>query len=218
MKPFSTTPVNLFLFRLSLLSLALFTATALFVFLVADPRMDEAVLQSFQGKKGSSFTSFMLFITFLGKHHFLIPANLALILFFLIAKNNEWALRVAIVSTGGVLLMGLLKNLFGRQRPPAPLVEGITNNSFPSGHAMMGAAFYGLLAVLCFIIIKNKWLKNGLITLLLLFLLLIGFSRIYLRVHYITDVIAGYSLGVFWLCIAMWIVNKVINRQPHQGL
>jgi undecaprenyl-diphosphatase len=207
---------NAVLINLSLGSLLVFIATALLVFVFHETKTDEAVFKVSDTQRNFPCTRFMLFITWWGKHSFLVPANLALIAFFLFLKNNKRALLTAVISIGGVSLMGLLKNLFARHRPSAPLVDGITNYSFPSGHAMMSVLFYGLLALLCFIYIKNKWLRAALIGLLLLFILLIGFSRIYLRVHYTTDVIAGYSFGLCWLCLCLYGFNKlVINKQKQ---
>lgn len=151
----------------------------------------------------------MLFVTFFGKHSFLIPAFSLLLLYFVYSKNKHLAVVTAVISIGGVSLMGLLKNLFARQRPSFPMVDGITNYGFPSGHAMMGVAFYGLLIIFCFLYIKNKWIKIVSVNLLLLFILMIGFSRIYLRVHYTTDVMAGYSFGTFWLCLCLYVTGRV---------
>jgi undecaprenyl-diphosphatase len=154
----------------------------------------------------------MIFISFLGKHSFLIPANLLFLAYFLFIKNKKWALGVAAVSLSSLGLMSLLKNLIQRQRPAEPIVDGITNFSFPSGHAFMSVAFYGLLAWWMATIIKNKRLRIIVIVFLLLLILLISFSRIYLRVHYATDSLAGLSLGTAWLILSLAIIDKWQGR------
>lgn len=155
-----------------------------------------------------SRTRIMLFISFLAKHTFLTPAIFLLITFFLFKKNKWMAIRTGTVLLSSLLLMSLLKRLIHRDRPPDPLVEGITNFSFPSGHAFMGVAFYGLLIWLAADYFKKNWLRRLVIALLLLIIAGIGFSRIYLRVHYATDVIAGVCIGFVWLDFCLWFIDK----------
>ena len=127
------------------------------------------------------------------------------------------AIRTATVLLSSLLVMSLLKSLIQRQRPPNPLVEGITNYSFPSGHAFMSVAFYGLLIWYTNIYIRNKWLQRMVIFFLLLVIAAIGFSRIYLRMHYATDVIAGICLGFVWLDFCLWFIdNKQTSRSALQ--
>jgi undecaprenyl-diphosphatase len=101
-----------------------------------------------------------------------------------------------------------LKNLFGRHRPLIPLLEEARGLSFPSGHALMSVTFYGLLIYIAWHSIQNKGLKWTLITALLILILFIGFSRIYLRVHYTTDVLAGFATGFLWLVISLWVLKQ----------
>lgn len=155
-----------------------------------------------------SRTRIMRFISFLGKHSFLIPVIFLMIAWFLFKKNKWMAIRTAAVLLSSLLVMSLLKSLIKRQRPPDPLVDGITNYSFPSGHAFMSVAFYGLLIWYATIYIGNKWIRRMVIFLLLLVIAAIGFSRIYLRVHYATDVIAGLCIGFVWLDFCLWFIDK----------
>lgn len=157
-------------------------------------------------------TRLMTTISFLSNHKFLIPANIFLIALFLFLNNRWEAIRVTVISLSSLGLMSLLKNLIQRDRPPNQLVEGITNFSFPSGHAMMSVAFYGLLIWWASKNITNKLLRNILVVLLLLLILMIGFSRIYLRVHYITDVIAGLCIGTIWLITLLAIMDRIKRK------
>lgn len=149
-------------------------------------------------------------ITFLGNHSFLIPAFSLLIIILLALRQKKEALQTLLIALSSLGLMSLFKNLFQRDRPDHPLVDGITNFSFPSGHAMMSIAFYGLLMILAVRHIRNHSQRNLVIGLLALLILLIGFSRIYLRVHYPSDVIAGYSFGIAWL----WLSWRITTRIP----
>lgn len=150
----------------------------------------------------------MLFISFLAKHTFLTPAIFLLIALFLVKKNKWMAIRTSTVLLSSLLLMSVLKRLIQRQRPPDPLIEGITNFSFPSGHAFMGVAFYGLLIWFASVYINTNWLRRSVMVFLLLIIAAIGFSRIYLRVHYATDVIAGICIGFVWLDFCLWFIDK----------
>jgi undecaprenyl-diphosphatase len=105
--------------------------------------------------------------------------------------------------------MFLLKGLFDRERPTVPLLFHAKGLSFPSGHALMSVTFYGLLIYMILKGVRNPVLKWTLIGLLILLIIIIGCSRVYLRVHYATDVIAGYCIGFLWLVFTVWMLNKI---------
>ena len=152
----------------------------------------------------------MQFITFFGNHKFLIPANVVLIIYFLFIKKHKWySIKVPVIAIGGVLLMLLLKQFFNRPRPLVPLLEPVKGLSFPSGHALMSMSFYGLLIFLVWENVRNQFWKWVLTILLLVFILLIGFSRIYLRLHYFSDVMAGFAAGIIWLSLSIWVVRRI---------
>lgn len=154
-------------------------------------------------------TRFMLFITFLGNPVFLVPANLLLLLYFLIKKNKWAAISIMLLSLGGLGIKLLLKQIFHRLRPDNSLIEGGVNGfSFPSGHALLSVAFYGFLIWFTAHSISSKWLQRGVIIFLVLLIVAISFSRIYLRVHYATDVIAGLCIGFVWLSFCFWFIDK----------
>ena len=148
------------------------------VFVYGKYSFDENVFRWFAGHITQNRTRIMIAISFFGNHIFLVPATLLLIFVFIFRKNKMLATRVAVVSISSVLLMSLLKNIFQRVRPDSPLVPGITNFSFPSGHSFMSVTFYGLLIWLVAISISNRILQRLIIVSLLFFILLIGFSRI----------------------------------------
>lgn len=197
------------LVMIAALALLLLLVVISLVFISKNGRLDAAVFSFAADHISPGCTRFMKSISFLGKHSFLVPANFFLIAFFFMLKNKWGAMSVAIVSLSSLGLMSLLKNLIQRHRPENPMVEGITNYSFPSGHALMSVAFYGLLAFWTAAAIKNKWLRMSLISFLLLLILLIGYSRIYLRVHYTTDVLAGLCIGTCWLFFCLWLISKI---------
>ena len=178
------------------------------VFIYGSNSFDQKTFSLISPHITESRTRLMRFISFFGKHTFLIPVIILLLAYFLFKKNNWMAIRTAAVLLSSLLVMSLLKSLIQRQRPPDPLVEGITNYSFPSGHAFISVAFYGLLIWYVTIYINNKWLRRMVIFFLLLVIAAIGFSRIYLRVHYATDVIAGICIGFVWLDFCLWFIER----------
>jgi undecaprenyl-diphosphatase len=157
-----------------------------------------------------AMTSFMQIITFLGTHIFLIPANVLLIVYFLFIKKHRWySIKVPVIAIGGLLLMFFLKQFFNRPRPLTPLLEPVNGLSFPSGHALMSVTFYGLLIVLVWENTADRLWKWIVTILLLLLISLIGFSRVYLRLHYFSDVIAGFAAGMIWLTLSIWTISRI---------
>ncbi|MEI6950512.1 phosphatase PAP2 family protein [Paraflavisolibacter sp. H34] len=200
-----------------LIVLALFTgALALFVYMVRrvfylhNNAFDEKVFTYLSTHVNPRNNEIMQAFTFLGTHKFLIPANLVLIAYFLFIRRHRWySIKVPAIALSSLALMFGLKFVFERPRPLTPLLEEARGLSFPSGHALMSVTFYGLLVYIVWHSIKQKGLKWTLIALLLLLILVIGFTRIYLRVHYASDVVAGFCVGLLWLVICVWTLNQL---------
>ncbi len=154
-------------------------------------------------------TGFMKGVTYFASARFLQIAYGFLVLFFIVRKNWRRTVEVAAIGLGGFAVNYLMKTSFQRLRPPHPLIEGLHNFSFPSGHATSGFIFYGLLAYLVWkseIPTVYKYITG---CLLVLFSILIGFSRIYLRVHYPSDVLAGFCIGFAWLLLTTWLFARL---------
>ncbi len=195
---------------LFILSLFAFSFMAYVVFNLKNDRFDHLVFDQVALLVTPFTTSLMQFITFFGNHNFLIPANLGLTAYFLFIKKHRWySIKVPVIAIGGVLIMFLLKQFFNRPRPLIPLLEPVSGLSFPSGHSLMSVSFYGLLIFLVWDNVSNRFWKWLFTILLGLMILLIGFSRIYLRLHYFSDVIAGFSAGIIWLSLSVWIIRRM---------
>ena len=180
------------------------------VFILKNEQFDYKVFDFLRSYVSARNNQIMLFITFLGTHIFLIPANLVLIIYFLFIKKHKWySIKIPTIAISSMGLMFSLKNLFGRHRPDIPLLREAQGLSFPSGHAFMSVTFYGLLIYIIWKTVKTNWLKRLLAVLLVLLILLIGFSRIYLRVHYPSDVLAGFTTGFLWLVISLWVLRRM---------
>lgn len=179
------------------------------VFISNNHGFDEKVFAYISHHVSASRTDFLTFITYSGKHSFLIPAYLTLLAWFLFRKNKWYSVRVLALSLSSLSLMLFLKHSIQRARPDNPLLAQVSGYSFPSGHALMSVVFYGLLIYITWHELSNRWLRRVFIILLLLLILLISFSRIYLRVHYATDVLAGLSVGFIWLVLSLWMIKKI---------
>ena len=192
------------------IALSAFVIVARMIFLKRKETFDLYVFDLLNQHVNSPTTGVMQFFSFLGSHYFLISANIILSAYFLFIKKKTWnSIKVPIISLTSVLLMFILKQFFHRERPLVPLLHEAKGMSFPSGHALMSFAFYGLIIYMIRQNVKRSGLKFLLTVLLLLLIFFIGFSRIYLRVHYASDVIAGFSLGLVWLVLSLAIINRI---------
>jgi undecaprenyl-diphosphatase len=158
-------------------------------------------------------TGIMRFFTFLGTHWFLIPANLILSAWFFFVEKKRWlSIKIPAIALSSVILMALLKFTFERARPNNPVILA-TGYSFPSGHALMSVTFYGLIIYIASQKFKTSFPKIIIALFFIILILVIGISRVYLRVHYASDVIAGYCVGFMWLILSLIIINYIEKRQ-----
>lgn len=200
---------------------------ALIIFLNITSKLDQTIWFGFDyyvntfihSFRSFGLTNLMTFITDLGSVYaylLIIP----LIMGVLHYNGRGWKvpLQSAIVLLSTFLLNVSLKWVIGRARPfeGQRLVEA-SFYSYPSGHSMSAASFYGFLIYLVIKYVKNWWLKIILIAFLSFLILAIGTSRIYLGVHYPTDVLAGFVAGTFWLLVCI-IVFKSVNFYRWKSL
>jgi len=148
-------------------------------------------------------------ITQFGGVIFLIVISSILLI---IIKNKKTGLLIWINLTISTLLNQILKFIVQRPRPTEYRIIDETGYSFPSGHSMVSAAFYGFLIYLIYKNIKNKYFKIGLITLLSILIVLIGISRVYLGVHYATDVLAGFLIAISYLIIFVASTSFLVKK------
>jgi undecaprenyl-diphosphatase len=148
-------------------------------------------------------------ITFLASRNFITVTGLLLVAWLLLVRRHRWySLLVPVVALGSITLNLVLKQFYHRPRPLLPLVSA-SGLSFPSGHAMISASFYGLLIYLVQAHVRRPALRWGLTIGLAMLIVLIGLTRVYLRVHYATDVLAGFTAGLVWLIVAIPLLQQL---------
>ena len=135
------------------------------------------------------------------------------IVLFIAIKNKKIAISVVINLIVITILNNLLKIIFLRPRPDVNNLILESGYSFPSGHSATGMAFYGYLIYLIYKYVNNKNIKIPLIIFLSLIIVAIGLSRIYLGVHYASDVLGGFLLAIVYLIIFITIANKYIEKK-----
>lgn len=150
-------------------------------------------------------TVIMTFVSHLGSATILI---LLCILFYILLKDKKMALAIMLNLTIVYLLNVVIKLVIARPRPDMLRLVYETGYSFPSGHAMVATGFYGFLIYITNKKIQNKNVRRLITLLLTLLILLIGISRIYLGVHYATDIIGAFIIGIIYLIIFINILKK----------
>lgn len=162
----------------------------------------------------------MIDITALGGTTILTLTAVLAIAFMLLLGRYRHALFTGLATGGGAILGGLLKAMFARPRPEVvPHLVEVHSLSFPSGHSLNSAIVYLTLAILLARELAHWRLRIYVVTVAATLVLLIGFSRVYLGVHFPSDVLAGWSLGAGW-ALAMGIIADVLHRlrlsSPHR--
>lgn len=200
----------LFVAGIFLLALLLFGFIADEMVLENETQLDQTVFAHLRSITNPSMTKLMVGITFFGSSYFLFPAYIVLILFFLLLKKNrQLSWNIAAVAITSTIILFSLKAIFHRHRPLDPLVQNVNGFSFPSGHSFSSFTLFGLLIYILWNSRMNAALRWVLTVLAFLFACAIAFSRVYLHVHFASDVIAGFCLCIVWLGVSLWLLNKL---------
>jgi undecaprenyl-diphosphatase len=179
-------------------------------------RFDETTAATLHAWATPAFTTIFLLITSLGTLEVLGTLGLLVAVIYSLRRRWLYVGTWIVALAGGEALDQLLKELFARPRPS--LVDPLlleTSYSFPSGHAMMSLVASGILAYFAVLALQSRRARAAVIFGAALLTLLIGFSRIYLGVHYFSDVIAGFAAGSVWL--SALITGMEIIRRRRAG-
>jgi len=160
-----------------------------------------------------TLTNILIFITNLSSTYVIITVISLLFWYFLfIKKNSKLAIISFIIPVITILLNQWLKYFIQRPRPNILRLIEESGTSFPSGHSMMSMIVYWMIALYCYYFIKNKTLKVVLVTFFTLLILAIWFSRIYLWVHYFSDVVAWFIISLLVIISISWTIEKEKNN------
>lgn len=161
-------------------------------------------------------TTIMRGLSFVGSTLALTIASIAVVVCLAMRKLGREAKLFALTMLGGALLNTILKLAFKRTRPvPFFNLSTPETYSFPSGHSLMSACFFGALAALLTARIKSRRLRIIIWIVATAMFLLIGLSRIYLGVHYTTDVIAGFAAALIWVLMIRFVELELKRRRAR---
>ncbi|HWJ21027.1 MAG TPA: phosphatase PAP2 family protein [Gemmatimonadaceae bacterium] len=184
--------------------------TAAFAWMAAHVRagttqaFDDSVLRWMAGHQSPDIEAAALEVTFLGTG-LVVLVIVGVAATFLYLTSHKYSAALLLASTGGgIILNNVLKFGFGRPRPQLfAWGTHVVSSSFPSGHAMSAAVVYGTVAYLAARLQERRWARAITLCVAAVFIALISMSRLYLGVHYPSDVIAGVFIGLAWAAFCM---------------
>lgn len=152
-------------------------------------------------------------VTGLGGVVVLVLVTLAVAGFLWIVRGYRMLILLLVTTTTGIALSLLLKGFYSRERPDiVPHLSHVYTSSFPSGHSMMSAVVYLTLASVLAATLTKRSLKVYVFSIAFTLIMLVGLSRIYMGVHYPTDVLAGWTAGIVWALLA-WEITRWLTRE-----
>lgn len=178
---------------------------------------DTAITDYVISYRSPSLTNYFKFMTNVGDAYgYLIVLGIFLLLSLLVFKRWKYVVQATLVLALATVSNMILKRFIDRARPGIEHLVSVETLSYPSGHAMSAMAFYGFLIFLVTKFNIQKAIKYALITILILLILSIGISRIYLGVHYPSDIAGGFIAGFIWVvfCVLVFDVIELFRRDP----
>lgn len=195
------------------LSLAVFSIIALSISDNQIHRFDDSLITWIQGMESQGMTRWMELFTWIGSGiPVVIIAILSMVVLYVFLRHRRELLFLGCVIAGSAILNTLLKLMFHRARPTIHRIIEVSGYSFPSGHSMAAFSLYGGLAFLIWKHIPTAVGRVLMIIVSAMFILMIGMSRIYLGVHYPSDVVGGYFMSGCWLAVCIWFYQRYLER------
>ena len=154
------------------------------------------------------FDGYFVFVTRLGNTLTIVAIVVLLMLIF----RNKKGIMLGILTANSAATNSIIKHIIRRERPTGLKLVEQGGYSFPSGHTMIAVAVYGYLLYLVWTNITNKYLKYGLSFLLSILIISIGISRVYVGVHFMSDVVAGFILSIIQVTLLIDFTNKYYIR------
>jgi membrane-associated phospholipid phosphatase len=168
-------------------------------------------------KEPERIIELLIFGFFVGKE---LVQVFAIILGLYFLHKRFWPeLAMLLVGLGGgAIIWYYLIGIFNRHRPDAQIGIVVTDPSFPSGHVITAVLFYGLLAYMLVPKMPSRFWKWVVVIAAVLTMLYIGFSRLFLGGHYLTDILAGYALGIAWAGLVYTVIEGIFMKRKNQNV
>ncbi|CAH0121488.1 MULTISPECIES: phosphatase PAP2 family protein [unclassified Paenibacillus] len=197
----------------ALFAAACFTVFAFIIFSGRIEPFDSGIIAFVQGFESDSFTAVSKLLSALGGTKGTIAVTIvAAVFLFAVLKHRKELLFLFVAVGGAATLNFVMKNGFQRERPDLHRLIEETGFSFPSGHSMAAFALYCALAYLLWRHIRSAGGRGLLIVCAVALIAFIGISRIYLGVHYPSDIIGGYLASGCWMLIVIWCFRRMFVR------
>ncbi len=180
---------------------------------------DKQITESILSYRSPALTQYFVIITKTGNaYSYLIVIGLCAVISFLILKKWKYMVQITLVLLLSALSNSVIKRFVNRARPDLEHLVTVKSLSYPSGHAMVAMAFYGFVAYLFYKFNLPKFVKVTTVLVLLLLILSIGVSRIYLGVHFPSDVLGGFIAGAIWVVFCIIIFNLIAIFKPNSKI
>ncbi len=182
-------------------------------YLAVENRIMQAMRSGGEPLGGESAVNAMRDVTALGGSMVIVTLTLLVLGYLILCKRYRVAVLIAVATAGGQGLNAILKQAFARDRPDATLhLVEVRSPSFPSGHSMAASIFYVTNGALLARMAQRRREKSYIMGCALLLTGAVGFSRVYLGVHYPTDVLAGWCAGAAWAILCWFIADWLARR------
>lgn len=178
---------------------------------------DQSITDYVISYRSPQWTQFFIIVTNIGDLYGYIAAIvLCSLLSYRYFKHWKYVFQVVIVLLLASISNLILKHIIDRARPGIEHLVPVESLSYPSGHAMSAMAFYGFVIYLFYRFKMNVFLKVGIIILLTMLIFIIGISRIYLGVHFPSDIAGGYIAGLIWVvfCVLIFDLIEIFRKDP----
>jgi undecaprenyl-diphosphatase len=190
------------------ISLLLFLSVAIGVLLGATDGLDAQIRSAVNGWASPTLTTFFEGLTVLGSVAVVFTLTVLIVVALWLSGRRPAAMHLAVVMLAAAIVNNAVKLSVARARPEAFFGDLPDSYSFASGHSLFAGCLYGLLAGLLAAAVPRPWQRLAVVAAAMLLIAGIGLSRIYLGVHYPTDVIGGFALAAMILCVTRGVLSR----------